>query len=95
MQTALPAVLALTYPGSHGALQSTPSSLSGVLAAENRWSVLYPLAANFAAGAINMLYLGPKTTSVMRQRKHQGELFSAHFSALDDMLLFTVGEISL
>ena len=70
MQTALPAALALTYPGSRGA----PSSLSGVLADENRWSVLIPLAANFAAGAVNMLWLGPKTTEVMRLRKHQGEL---------------------
>ncbi|KAH6668031.1 hypothetical protein B0J14DRAFT_176910 [Halenospora varia] len=70
MQTALPAVLALTYPGSASPL-GTASSLSGVLADSNRWSVLVPLATMFVGGLINMVYVGPATTKIMRERKVQ------------------------
>jgi hypothetical protein len=71
MQTALPAVLALTYPGSRGAL-GPPSSFSGVLAESNRFSVLVPLATMFITGLANVAYIGPATTRIMRERKVQG-----------------------
>ena len=77
MQTALPVVLALTYPGTSSASgfgNSTPSSISGVMAVDNRWSVLVPLVVMTFTGAVNWLVVGPKTTAVMKERKHQGEI---------------------
>jgi len=70
IQTALPVVLALTYPGSKTSL-GTASSLSGVVAEANRMTVLMPLAAMFVAGLANLVYGGPATTSIMKERKHQ------------------------
>ena len=67
MQTALPAVLALTFPGSVG----TSTGLSGVMSEQNRWSSLLPLGSMFLAGLSNLVYIGPATTRVMKQRKHQ------------------------
>ena len=68
MQTALPAVLALTYPGSlRGA-----SGISGVMEKSNTYSVLVPLATMFVTGLANVAYLGPATTKIMRDRKVQG-----------------------
>ncbi|KAG0647031.1 Xanthocillin biosynthesis cluster D [Hyphodiscus hymeniophilus] len=69
MQTIFPTVLALTYPGS--LLLGTPSSIKGAFAEVNRWSVLVPLGTMFLSGLINMLYVGPKTTKIMKLRKHQ------------------------
>jgi hypothetical protein len=71
MQAALPAVLALTYPGSRSPL-GTASSISGVLAESNRYSVLVPLATMFVTGLANLAYIGPATTRIMRERKVQG-----------------------
>jgi hypothetical protein len=68
MQTALPVVLALTYPGSLG----SSSGLSGVLEKSNTYSVLVPLATMFVTGLVNVAYIGPETTRIMRQRKVQG-----------------------
>ncbi|EHK96412.1 putative Uncharacterized mitochondrial outer membrane protein [Glarea lozoyensis 74030] len=68
MQTALPAVLALTYPGSLGG----SSSISGVLEKSNKWGVLVPLATMFVTGLANVAYIGPETTRIMRERKVQG-----------------------
>ena len=64
IQTALPAVLALTYPGANNPL-GTASSLQGMVAEPNRWSVLVPIAAMFVSGLANLLYLGPETTRIM------------------------------
>ncbi|TVY78108.1 putative mitochondrial outer membrane protein [Lachnellula suecica] len=70
MQTAMPIILALTYPGSR--TPSGPSSsLSGTFAESNRWSVLVPLATVFVSGLVNMAFFGPATTRIMRQRKVQ------------------------
>ncbi|KAK4690922.1 hypothetical protein P7C71_g5969, partial [Lecanoromycetidae sp. Uapishka_2] len=75
LQTALPVVLALTYPGIknlsplHGA--SSSSSLSGVLDDRNRYTVLLPIATTFVLNAANLLWAGPVTTRIMRERKHQ------------------------
>jgi len=68
MQTALPVVLALTYPGALGA----PSGLYGTFAEANKWSVLVPIATIFVAGLANLVYIGPSTTNIMKERKHQG-----------------------
>ena len=72
VQTVLPTVLALNYPGSRG----TPSSIQGVFAEVNRWSVLVPLGTMFLSGLVNMLYIGPETARVMKLRKHQGNIYS-------------------
>ncbi|KAE8451290.1 hypothetical protein EG329_004455 [Mollisiaceae sp. DMI_Dod_QoI] len=71
LQTALPAVLALTYPGSRTALGPV-SGLRGAFAEVNRWTVLAPLATMFVTSAVNGLYFGPETTRIMRKRKVQG-----------------------
>jgi len=67
LQTALPAFLALTYPGS----STIPSGLQGTFAEVNRWSVLVPLATIFVTSLTNMAFIGPATTKIMRERKHQ------------------------
>ena len=84
MQTALPVVLALTFPGSilPNQLSSTTSTtswgvshmaggLAGVFEPSNRWVVLTPLATIFVTSLANLVYVGPTTTKVMRDRKHQ------------------------
>ncbi|KAG9228071.1 hypothetical protein BJ875DRAFT_269851 [Amylocarpus encephaloides] len=70
LQAALPAALAVTYPASSNPLGAT-SSISGVLAESNRYSVFFPIAGMFATGVVNMLYTGPQTTKIMRARKVQ------------------------
>ncbi|KAF4629483.1 hypothetical protein G7Y89_g8663 [Cudoniella acicularis] len=70
IQTALPVVLALTYPGSGNPL-GTASGLSGTFAETNRWSVLVPVATMFVTGLVNMVFIGPATTKLMRERKVQ------------------------
>jgi len=71
MQTGLPVILALTYPGVRTALGTATNGISGTLVEANRWSVLAPLATIFVAGIINMAYVGPATTRIMKERKHQ------------------------
>jgi len=73
MQTVLPAVLALTYPGTQTLTRSVQSGPAGVMAEQNRWSVLVPFATMFLGGLSNLLVIGPATTACMRERKHQGE----------------------
>ncbi|KAF5873674.1 uncharacterized protein Bfra_005138 [Botrytis fragariae] len=70
IQTALPAVLAITYPGSRTHL-GTVSGISGTLAEVNRWSVMVPLATMFVTGLANLVVIGPATTRIMKERKHQ------------------------
>ncbi|RDW71224.1 hypothetical protein BP6252_07787 [Coleophoma cylindrospora] len=69
MQTALPAVLALTYPGS--LLTGTASGLKGTFQEINRWSVLLPVATMILTSLVNFAVVGPATTKIMRERKHQ------------------------
>lgn len=71
MQTALPLILALTFPGERTAIGRVPSSIPGVLDPSLRTHVFTPLALMFVTGLANLVYIGPKTTSVMRERKHQ------------------------
>lgn len=70
MQTALPAVLALTYPG-----VGTASGIQGVFVEANQSSVLAPLATMFITGLANMVLLRPATAKIMKARKLQGIIF--------------------
>ncbi|KAH7418260.1 hypothetical protein BKA64DRAFT_654029 [Cadophora sp. MPI-SDFR-AT-0126] len=70
IQTTLPVVVALTYPASKLGL-GTSSGLYGVFADVNRWSVLIPIATIFVTSLANMALVGPATTKIMRERKHQ------------------------
>lgn len=69
MQTVVPVVLAVTYPGG----LTTPNGIAGVLDSSNRLSVLAPLATMFVTALANWAVVGPATTKVMRDRKSQGE----------------------
>jgi hypothetical protein len=71
MQAALPAVLALTYPGSRNPFGAA-AGVAGVLDPSNRWSVLVPLAGGFLCAAANLAVVGPATTQVMAERRQQG-----------------------
>ena len=71
MQTAIPVLLALTFPAERTATGISSSSISGVLDPSNRTHVLTPLLLNALCGAANMLFIGPATTKCMKQRKHQ------------------------
>ena len=71
MQTALPVVLALTYPGSKNAF-GTASSLRGFLESSNRWSVLVPVTIAFVTGLANLVYLLPAAQDCLSERKLQG-----------------------
>lgn len=82
MQTALPVLLTLTYPGTKTSRSS--SSLAGVLMAQNRYTVFAPLALALTINAANLLYISPQTTKVMKQRKHQGSVSPPLSSPLVD-----------
>ncbi|ERF68918.1 hypothetical protein EPUS_08078 [Endocarpon pusillum Z07020] len=71
MQAALPVILALTYPGERTAIGSRPSSLSGVLEQQNRLHVLTPLLTMLVTSLANLMAVGPATTRIMKERKHQ------------------------
>ncbi|WPG98427.1 Hypothetical protein R9X50_00121700 [Acrodontium crateriforme] len=73
LQTVLPAVLALTFPGDRiaGTAIRSNSGFFGLLADANTWSALAPIAVMFGTSIVNLLYFGPATTKVMKQRKHQ------------------------
>ncbi|KAG8534149.1 uncharacterized protein KY384_000993 [Bacidia gigantensis] len=78
VQTVLPILIALTYPASSAGAHLSPlgasppqSSFSGVFQSGNRMTVLVPIAAMFLTGLANLVVLGPATTKVMKERKHQ------------------------
>lgn len=76
-QTALPLVLALTWPGEKiaaagRAVARQNFGLAGLLEEEHRWTAFAPIFAMFATSFLNLLVLGPATTKVMKERKHQG-----------------------
>lgn len=72
LQTALPVILAITYPGARSPL-GTASGPSGFFAGVNRWSVFAPLLTVFVTSLVNLVYVGPATTKVMLERRRQGE----------------------
>ena len=71
LQTALPVLMALTYPGVKSLTATEASSLRGLLQEQNRYTVLAPIATICALNAINLLWAGPVTTRIMKERKHQ------------------------
>lgn len=70
IQTAAPVILALTYPGDR--LRNVPSGPSGLIAAGDKWGTLIPVLTIFATSLSNLVMVGPWTTRVMKERKHQG-----------------------
>jgi len=81
LQTVFTSVLALTYPGSQ--LLGIPSGLRGTLAESNRWSVLIPLATTLVTSVANWAFVGPATTKIMKDRKHQGMRIEIYEIALN------------
>ncbi|KAI4191770.1 MAG: hypothetical protein LQ346_004622 [Caloplaca aetnensis] len=73
LQTALPVLLALTYPAARSStgFSQSQSGFSGFLAEQNRYDVLAPIAMVFAINVANLTYVGPETNKTMRLRKHQ------------------------
>ena len=90
MQSALPVLLALTYPGS-GHPFGARAGLAGVLARGNRWSVLAPLAGAWLCAVVNWGVVGPLTTGVMEERRVQGMFFSSFFSFSFSLFYFGLG----
>lgn len=72
MQTGLPIILALTFPGN--SLLGLPSGLGGLLDPSHRYDSLLPILTMFATGAVNLMVLLPIVTDVMKQRRGQGTL---------------------
>lgn len=71
MQTVLPIVMALTFPGN--SLLGLPTGVKGLLDQSNRYSSLLPIGAMCVTGVINLLVFLPLTTQVMKERKGQGK----------------------
>ncbi|KAF2455775.1 hypothetical protein BDY21DRAFT_372921 [Lineolata rhizophorae] len=65
MQTVLPVAMALTYPDAAG------RGIAGLFEADTRWSALVPTLTMLVTGAANWVVVGPATTGVMKERKHQ------------------------
>jgi hypothetical protein len=78
LQTALPVLLAITWPGEKLAgatgvgLVRKNAGWRGLLEADNLWTGLVPVAIMFGTALLNLVVLGPATTKVMKERKHQG-----------------------
>ncbi|EME48778.1 hypothetical protein DOTSEDRAFT_67725 [Dothistroma septosporum NZE10] len=75
-QTVLPLVLAVTWPGEKiveagGLGARSNAGWIGLLEQQNRWIGLVPIATMFLTSLANLLVLGPATTKVMKERKHQ------------------------
>lgn len=78
LQTALPLVLALTWPGEKvagvgGAVVRSNAGWRGLMEGRNVMDALVPVAVMFGTSLLNLVLLGPATTKVMKERKHQGE----------------------
>lgn len=72
LQTVLPVVLALTFPGS--ALLGLSSGISGLLDVSAHWGSLLPISATFVTGFVNLVVLYPLVTTVMKDRRGQGNI---------------------
>lgn len=70
LQTVLPVVLALTFPGN--TLAGVPSGITGLLDVSSRWDSLAPIATMFLTGLVNFLVLLPASTNTMKERRGQG-----------------------
>lgn len=71
MQSVIPVILALTYPG--GGPYGTRAGIVGLLDPTNRWTFVVPLVAMAATGLANLLILLPATQKCMEARKAQEE----------------------
>ncbi|KJZ71794.1 hypothetical protein HIM_08814 [Hirsutella minnesotensis 3608] len=71
IQTAVPIVLALTFPGN--SLAGVPSGISGLLDVSSRWDSLAPIAAMFVTGLVNLVVMLPATNKVMKERRGQAK----------------------
>ncbi|KAL2213238.1 hypothetical protein CC79DRAFT_1362054 [Sarocladium strictum] len=69
LQSALPVVLALTFPGSP--LLGVPSGVSGLFDVSSRLDSLLPLGAAFVTGVLNLAVLMPATMSIIKERRGQ------------------------
>lgn len=63
LQTVAPALMVLTYPSGPSSLWKYKASGDGL--------AFWLTTTMFATGLINLLYVGPQTTEIMRVRKHQ------------------------
>lgn len=78
LQTALPIIMALTWPGRKLAAVGSAGVRSdtgvlGLLQKDNTWSALMPISVMVGTALLNLIALGPLTTQTMRERKHQGK----------------------
>ena len=79
LQTVLPLILAFTWPGERAAslgtavVARTSAGYHGLMEESNVWTALLPVAVMCGTSLLNLVVLGPATTKVMRERKHQGE----------------------
>ncbi|KAF7543983.1 hypothetical protein G7Z17_g10302 [Cylindrodendrum hubeiense] len=71
MQTALPVIIALTFPGN--SLIGLSSGISGLLSDFARWHSLAPIATMFLTGFVNLAILLPATTKTMKDRRGQAK----------------------
>ncbi|KZZ95923.1 hypothetical protein AAL_04219 [Moelleriella libera RCEF 2490] len=69
IQTAIPVVLALTFPGN--TLLGVPSGPSGLFTASSRWHTLAPIATIFVTGLLNLVVVLPVTQKIMHERRGQ------------------------
>lgn len=81
-QSALPILLALTWPGDRiasagSATVRKDAGFWGTLSENNLLDAGVPVAIMFATSFVNLVALGPMTTRIMRERKHQGMLASS------------------
>lgn len=72
MQTAIPVILALTFPGN--ALLGVSSGPTGLLETASRWDSLAPIATMFVTGLVNLVVVLPATNKVIKERRGQGML---------------------
>lgn len=70
IQTVLPGVLALTYPGN--TLIGLANGPAGLMSEFARWHSLLPISVMAITGALNLTVLLPLTVDVMKKRRGQG-----------------------
>ncbi|KZZ96261.1 hypothetical protein AAP_01034 [Ascosphaera apis ARSEF 7405] len=68
MQSALPVVIALTYPGLRTVVHNVSPGIAGVLDETVRKNTLVPLATIFVTGVANLFCLMPKAKAIKAQR---------------------------
>jgi hypothetical protein len=72
LQTVLPGVLALTFPGN--SLIGLANGPAGLVSEFARWHSLLPISVMGITGAINLLVLLPMTVDIIKKRRGQGML---------------------